>query len=80
MSDWKKTDFLFDDYGHHDNNRNLKGPSCFDTYEEFVRAQVEEIPEYLLVLLPYSEGSDAFKKIQLEWICDFWDSRKKLEL
>lgn len=80
MSDWRKTDFLFGDSGYREDHWEEKGPSCFDTYADFVRAQVEEIPEYLLVLLPYSDGQHAFKKIQLGWICDFWGSRKKFEL
>ncbi len=71
MNEWEKS-YYTEDLDH-------KGPSQFDTYNDFVEAQVEEIPEYLLVLLPYSDGEYAFKKIQLEWIWDFWGSRKKLE-
>ena len=57
MNEWEKS--------YYTEGTDYKGPSQFDTYSDFVEAQVEEIPEYLLVLLPYSEGSNAFKKIQL---------------
>jgi hypothetical protein len=79
MSDWGKSDFLYYDQELDIDKVETKGPSHFKSYTDFVKAQVEGIPEHLLVLLPYTEGDYVFKKIQLEWICDFWGSRKKLE-
>jgi hypothetical protein len=79
MSDWEKSDFSYYGQGLDLSDDKIKGPSHFESYTDFVKAQVEGIPEHLLVLLPYTEGDYVFKKIQLEWICDFWDSRKKLE-
>lgn len=78
MSEWGKTDYVHYDWDGQEEKEGPPDASLFNKYEDFVKSQVDTIPDHLVVLLPYGGSNTVFKKIQLEWICDFWDSRKKL--
>ena len=53
-------------------------PEDFKSYNEFVAANVEDLPEHLIILLPYDGGSLALQVLQLTWLNDFWKGQKNL--
>tara|TARA_R110000824_G_scaffold178493_1_gene358211 strand:+ start:238 stop:474 length:237 start_codon:yes stop_codon:yes gene_type:complete len=53
-------------------------PINFETYNEFVAANVAEFPEHLAILLPYEGGNIALQILQLTWLSDFWKRNKNL--
>lgn len=53
-------------------------PTNFETYNEFVAANVAEFPEHLAILLPYEGGNIALQVLQLTWLSDFSKRNKNL--
>jgi len=67
----KHSDFLgFDGIG--------PDPTKFKTYNEFVAESVKDLPEHLIILLPYDGGEMALQILQLTWLNDFWKGQKNL--
>jgi hypothetical protein len=53
-------------------------PEDFKTYNEFVAAKIEELPDHLVMLLPSEGGEETLQMVQVIWINDFWKSKKNL--
>ena len=53
-------------------------PEDFKTYNEFVAAKIEELPDHLVMLLPSEGGEETLQMVQVVWINDFWKSKKNL--
>jgi hypothetical protein len=52
----------------------------FKCYSDYVEAKVQELPDYLVILLPSDGGPQTLYMVQMDWLNDFWKSRKNLSV